>query len=366
MSDTAVSDGFRVSSSSETPAEILSNLESEPKPLDGDPEQDEKRDVSKAAAALGKKGGEAAAKARAKAKEDEDEPEKDAKPAPKTPSKVQDETDDEDEGEDKGEDKGKAGNPRHDLKARLAQVAEQKRMAQARADALEARLAAVEAERRVPANPEKQEAAPAGDGKPQVENYATYEEFAEALMEWKMDHRIKTLSEQTEQQRREQDIHMAQREREAAFLERIGKAKEADPEILDRVDPDLMGLLRPTPPGQPPTASSTIADEVMASEDGPRLLVYFTEHPEVVRELAAMSNAREIARRVAKIETQLDAGQPAPAPTPAKAHVSQAKPPIRPISATAHIPEEPDPADLPFDQFVKAENERERRLRRGR
>jgi hypothetical protein len=51
---------------------------------------------------------------------------------------------------------------------------------------------------------------------------------------------------------------------------------------------------------------------------------------------------------------------------PSKPAVSQAKPPIRPISATAHTAADDDDLEhMDFDSFVRRENERERRAKRG-
>ena len=138
---TVTHDGFSISSNEGSAKAIKENLDSDAAPLDGTPEEAEevkakeaKKKRSEAASELGKAGGKAAAEARKSSQDDvtnfDEEAEIKAREA-------------EEEDEEKPEDT-KKGNPRHDAKARIQQLARERAAERARANALEARLAAVE------------------------------------------------------------------------------------------------------------------------------------------------------------------------------------------------------------------------------
>ena len=99
-------DGFTISDSSSTADEIRENLEATEAPLDGDPKEAEDDETSKAAARLGKKGGEAAAKSRAKAEKEAKRAAKDAKEPTEDAETATEAVDDDETVEEK------PGNPR--------------------------------------------------------------------------------------------------------------------------------------------------------------------------------------------------------------------------------------------------------------
>ncbi len=128
-------------------------------------------------------------------------------------------------------------------------------------------------------------------------------------------------------------------------------AKEADPEIVDKIDPELMELLETTPPGQNPTPSSSIADEVFQSDYPAQILAYFTENPAEVRRLTGLPNVRSIAREIAKLETRFAAA--GSAPVVPEHRPSQAPPPLAPVIASAQPAEVDYTGEMPFDEFRK-------------
>jgi hypothetical protein len=140
----------------------------------------------------------------------------------------------------------------------------------------------------------------------------------------------------------------------------------AVPDVVERIDPELLDKLQTTPPGLPATPVSYLADLVVESEHGPQILAHFSEHPEVVRDLMAKVKAGAgpsyMARVIGRLEAQFEGSSASAEPAaPQPPAVSRAKPPVRPVAAGS-VPTEDDPQD--FDSWAAKENAREAKLRR--
>jgi len=356
-----VHDGFQISSNEGSADKIKENLESEPASLDGpteDPKEAERKKVSKAASELGKRGGEAAAKARAKGEEglESTESGQDEPKVKEEPKKAV--TGDEDD------DEGKPGNPRHDAKARIQQLARERAEERAKREKLEARLAELEA-RVAPKVEPKAPTAPAATEKPRPDQFETYEDYVEALTDHKMEQRLKKLTQEAEEQRRIQTHTQDVVRKVETFNERIAQT----PDLIERVDPRLLQI-QPTftlTPGTAPGPQNALADEIIWSEMAPQIMLYLTDHEDEVRRILALPNAREIARAIAKLEDKLTPSQVEAEPAaPVLRAVSQAKPPVRPVTPTPAAGGDDVDDDTPFDEYVKVMNARDFRVRRGR
>jgi len=357
-------DGLTVVSNSETADEMKENLEAEPKPLDGEPEdpkEAEKKRVSKAAAELGKKGGEAAAKARAEKDDLAEEPEEkaEAKPEEKKGEAKEEAKDEKDE--------RKQGLSKQDARARVmeatraaAEARKAREAAEARAEELEARIARLEAERTKPAG----EARPAaGKGtKPTPEKFETYEEYVEALTDWRVEERVQKLTREAEIQKEATRFADRIGTTVQTFNDRFMKAAEADPELMRRVDPNLLNL-KPTftlPPGTPARAENDIAQAIVESERPAELMLHFSEHPEDYERLLKSRDTYQVVRAVGALEAKLERGE-RPGSVIADT-VSKAKPPVRPIPASPQYSDDLSD-DMDFDEYVRVANARERRRR---
>jgi hypothetical protein len=354
-------DGLTVVSNSETAEEMKGNLEAEPKPLDGEPEdpkEAEKKRVSKAASELGKKGGEAAAKARAEKDDLAEEPEPEAK----------EETKEEE----------KPGNPRKDARARVMEATRQaaearkaREAAEARAEALEARLARLEAATKAAeggAGKEPQKAvtgeqrSQGGNGKPTPDGFDTYEEYVEALADWRIEQRVAKMTREAEIQN-EAGRHADRIGKTVqAFNERVMKAAEVDADLMRRVSPEMLEL-KPTftlPPGTPARPENDIAQAIVESEHPEALLVHFSEHSEDYERLLRLPDTYQVVRAIGALEARLEKGQQ-PGNVIAEA-VSKAKPPVKPISGSAQYNDDLSD-DIDFDEYVRLANARDRRRR---
>lgn len=309
-------------------------------------EEPEKDGLSKAASEMGKKGGEAAAKARKEAKAAE---EKD------------DATSEEEEiaEAEKLEKEGKLGKPRHDAKARMLQLARDKKEAKAEAvrergarEATERRLADLERRQAPPAKEEPRVAAPA-DGKPKVEDFERYEDFVEALADYKAEAKIKSFREEGAKNAHASERAQRINKATTAFFERTQKAAEADPSWKEKTV-DFAGELRATfmlGKDEPVSNANYVADEILISEHSPALMMHFAEHREEFQRLCALSSRADMVREIGRIEGRFSAAPTATAP---RNEVSKASPPVRPVAGSPHIAGESELEEsAPLSAFVR-------------
>jgi len=369
-----VSDGFVVTTNRGTAEELEANLKSEEAPKDGkpeDPKETEAKETKAAAAKLGKKGGEAAAKARAKADKEpdlfDDEPEVKPKETKAVP---------EDKEPDIPKDEDKPGNPRHDAKARIAQLAREKNEERAKREELETRLAKLEAERTAPPKPEV-EAKPAADDdvEPTPDSYDSYEGYVKAQARWEARQELKDERKREAEKQLVEETVAHVKKRGDIFRDRVFAAEEKDTSIKARLSTpeahDLLKSLEPTwavRPGVKMRAINDITDAIIASDQPSALLLCLAENPEELSRIQALPDAPSVHRAMGRLET-LVSKEPEAAPVvkaAAEPQVSQAKPPVRPISGSPATPEDDPDAEENIDEFIRKGNARDQRLRRVR
>lgn len=141
-----------------------------------------------------------------------------------------------------------------------------------------------------------------GDGRPSRDQFASDEQFVEALTDWKLDQRERS-ERQTKQQ--EQAKTMAEK------TEKIYAEAEKIPGF-DRDDFDALPL---TP---------VIAQALIDSDVAAKLAAYMAQHPDEVQRIAALPSARQ-AVEIGKLEVKLTTTAKAPK-TPA---------PIEPVGSGA-------------------------------
>lgn len=356
MSTTVGVGGFELTSNHETSESMLESLaptkEDAPEPKllvdEGKPVESEEPDpIKKAASDLGKRSAEARAKA---AKEKPD---------------VADAGDGAES--EKGAEKP-LGKPKDDPRARVAEAtraakeareeAERNRQALAQERAERARLAQ-ELEQ---ARAARQEAKPVpkaqpqyvddpDDPRPKDEDFQDYSDLIEARAQWATRQAHRKLTERTVQAQQEQQYRAGIDTRWGKHIERITKAGGED--FLGGFDPEHLKAMRPTfslGPGERPGPINVITDEIVSSEHGPAMMVYFRDNPEDFQRIAALGTPLDVAKEMAKLEYRLSA---ATAGTSAKAEVSRAKPPVRPVTGAPNIAEPELTGDVSFDDFAR-------------
>ena len=149
--------------------------------------------------------------------------------------------------------------------------------------------------------------------KPQIGQFQSFEEYTEALAEWKVDSRIKKAQEDFNQRSQKEHFEKAR----LSYEQRADKVREKFPDYDD--------LFERAP------ISEAMAPTIMESEQGPELVVYLAKNPDVARKLFHL-NPTQAARELGKIEARLDdLLQPK--------SVTEAKPPLNPVKPKGDVPD---------------------------
>lgn len=176
---------------------------------------------------------------------------------------------------------------------RIDKLTREKRELEARLAALEQRVAGGDKKPAGEAAETKPEAkAPAGDGRPNPEDFDTYEAYTEALVDWK-----------TEQAERRRAAEAAERRTFEAWTARLEAARQAHDDFDEVVDSEL-------------PLSDAMFQAIVESEQGAELAYYLGSHPEEAERIAKLSPVAAI-RALGRIEASLDQSHTAPKPKPA-------------------------------------------------
>lgn len=130
---------------------------------------------------------------------------------------------------------------------------------------------------------------PAPTGKPELESFSSYEEYTEALADWKVEQKFAEI----EQRRNAETAAQAAARQEAEFAQRVRQAIAVQPEIERIVnDPSL-------------PVSQAMAEVIRAAENGPQMLAALDANREQAARIYAMSPqlaAFELGRLAAGIQ----------------------------------------------------------------
>lgn len=170
-------------------------------------------------------------------------------------------------------------------------------------------------------------AQPQSDGRPKREEFQDYEQYVEALADWKAETKIREAETRRQAQTREEQIRQYQAHVQREYQGRVEKAR-AKYEDFD----DLVG--DPTLPITVP-----MAHVIAEMEMGPDVAYYLAQNRADAERIARLSPARA-AIELGKIEAKV-----ASAPAPKTVTPSHAPAPITPVSGKA-----PVASDKPSDK----------------
>lgn len=334
-------------------------------------EPEEKPDPSKAAAELGKLGGEAAAKARAKAAKEAKKAEKQAAPEVEPagepePEKVEAKAEEsEEEQPEKPEEKEKPlGKPRDDPRARMLEAtrkeAEAKRAlaaerAERERDRAELQRLKEEFETLKRGSKPSEGAEAKQDygskPKPKAEEFEDYEAYLDARDEWNQEQWAEKQRRQEQESARERQVHTAI----TAFVESTADIKD---EIKDTIG-QLASSFQ-LQPGQKETGENWIANELIFSPESARTLaLYLHEHPDELQRIAALQTPRAVSREMAKLEARLEAVTAGNGSETEKV-VSKAPPPIKPVSGASYVADSEYKPGMSLDEYARIWNKQKR------
>jgi len=160
---------------------------------------------------------------------------------------------------------------------------------------------------------------------PKVDDFENYDDYLVA----RAKHEIKIEQQQT-------TVRQAQTETQKAFAERLKKAAEDDPTVLDVYQDRNLPVSVP------------MAAVIMESEKGPEILKYLGNNREESARIARLTPIAA-ARELLRIESKI-----ASTPVPPRVKVSGAPPPINPVTPAGS--QSADLAKVPMEDFVKRRN----------
>ena len=171
--------------------------------------------------------------------------------------------------------------------------------------------------------------------KPERSQFATDEQYNEALIDYKVEQRIPQVQKRIESG----SIETQFKAKEEALRNEV---EDYDDVIADRIE----------------FPHRSTIDAIVTSDYGPRIRYYLGTHPEETEALLSM-NAASASRQIGKIEAKIEAELQTKKGASTGKPVSQAKPPIRPVKtsgSTAKI----DPNKLSDNDWFKLEQQRRR------
>jgi hypothetical protein len=261
--------------------------------------------------------------------------------------------------------------PRVTAKTRLEKALEVEKIAKherdaakAEAAALKTRLDALEKASRPAETPAKT----APEGKPQASDYATYDEWVDAVADWKVEEKFKQRETAYQQQEQVREyVTMVDGALGAAVAARK-EYEKVDPQWFGRVSEEVKEVANKLSVARDPEeklgADHVIADEVLiAGQAGPQVLLYLSEHPQEFQQLRAAKTPIDIQIGMRLIARQLNGSGNGQLP-PSRPSVSQAKAPIRPVNGTPAGNDGPPGDDASFADHAAYWNRRDKVARR--
>ncbi len=170
---------------------------------------------------------------------------------------------------------------------RIDEITAARREAERRADQL---LAMLEQTTQAQRTPPQQQAEPQPiQGRPVLENFASYEEFSEALADWKVEQKFA----EREQRQKAETAAQAERRQHSEWMARVEAVEHRAPSIRDAIE--AVG----------PMLSPVAASVIKTLDNGPDVLVYLHQNREAAERIASLDPyiaAAELGRLAAGIQ----------------------------------------------------------------
>ena len=226
----------------------------------------------------------------------------------------------------------KKQNPK--LEKRFSELTKQRKDAEARAEELERRLAALEGNKAQPA-----QAQPESNQKPSPDSYKDAFEYAEALASWSAEQALVKREQEVKQKefeaQKQKVIQTWQQKLEATIAEL--------PDYEDMVASSNVKV------------NDTVRDAILESDVGPRILYELASDDDIAEKLSTMSTASAL-KLIGKLEAKFEkTEEPVKAEKKTVAAKSKAPEPIRPLRSTGGVADVGmDGNDMSYQQWKAA------------
>lgn len=208
----------------------------------------------------------------------------------------------------------KKQNPK--LEKRFSELTKARKEAEAKAQELEARLAAYEKQKET-----TQVEAPKANQKPAPENFVDAFEYAEALAEWSANQAL----ERREQEIKQKEIQAQRDTVIKTWAEKLEATKAELPDYEDMVASSTV------------VVNDAVRDAIIESDLGPRILYELASDDELAEKLTSMSIPGAL-KLIGKLEAKFEkTEEPVKAEKKTVAAKSNAPEPIRPLKSTGGL-----------------------------
>lgn len=266
-------------------------------------------------------------------------------------------------------DGGDGKKPKSAYQKRIDRLVKERSQAQREVEELKGRLLKLEQSGQ-PNPTQEQEQAPEAQAqppqngnvppKPAQTDFQTYEEWVEALSDWKMDRKLEELqakAAEAQAQKAQQEAIVAAQN---AYNERLDAAREKYDDFDDVAFKASVPIL------------AGVAEIIKTHPNGADLQYYLGSNPKIAKELSEMpytlamakagAIAEEFGREVTEDEPSSAAEEQEPAPTsftPRKAKGGNPPPPIRPVGGSSTKSSVPID-ELPYSEYRKIRDQQEK------
>ena len=204
-------------------------------------------------------------------------------------------------------------------------------------------------------------------GAPRSSDFSDYDDFILAATDFVAQHRQAELVSTWQRSQQHARAEYAEQQRFGSYAQKVDAVLQRDPQWLDRISPEVLALkpFSRLAPGERPGPLNALAEEIIDSPHTVALLQHFTAHPDDLQRFQTL-RPRELTREVARLEARYDAA-PAQGSASSAPAISQAHPPIQPVSGAPPMPSDAEGSDgEPVERFIERENAREQKHRAGR
>jgi len=197
------------------------------------------------------------------------------------------------------------------------------------------------------------------DKEPVLDDFEGTDNPIEAWVSARVKFEIERDRKAAIQNRAKELVEQSKAERFSLFEKQIKAETEKDPEFLDKISQDVINLrpLSVLGPDEPRTALNVLAEQFLVSDMAPRLMMYFTEHPDELRRFSALHPLR-FGVELGKIEERLGTATTATVPV---VEISKAKPPVRPVTGGPTTGDKPPSDEASFEEHAAYWDAQERK-----
>jgi hypothetical protein len=223
------------------------------------------------------------------------------------------------------------------------------------------REAEVETEPEAKADPDQLRAKPEPEDKTEKgeSKYKTWKEYELDLLAWQEEKLLRAFEERTAKKQQEVTIEQSNKALEKAWSDRCDEVRKEHPDF-DEAIADVVKLIGP---------GSIVDRWLLDSENGAKLLYYFSQHPEELRKFENMPNMRVAApRELVRLESQLAAPPKESEPAREEPRTTKAPPPSREVGGRGNRLGDPVTQAVVNDDvgaYIEAANRRDIRAKFG-